>query len=422
MGTVSVRRVVMLLEISLVAVAALLCYAYYTIDSARTRHGCRRVPKQWSTYAAWGHTFGDVVQLNIFGKSLVLLNSRKAAYELLVKRGAIYSDRPRLVMAGELYVQGFDLRAVQNYEHIQQREVHAMLSRIHAQPELFHRHIRRMAAASILDIVYGYRVRSNDDPYVHLLEEAMRISTEAVTSIWLIDFFPSLKPLLPWIPGIKTYKLAQEWRQIVENSANLPFQWTKDTMTVSDFTSIFMIRIRGLRTGPGNDTSHLYCLTTYPAAGDTVFYHRCGHDIILAIILNPDVQTKAWAEIDSIVGFDRLPSLKDRPYLCYVECIVNECLRWGAPVPITPPISPLREVMRDDEYRNWQLRKGFYPDRFLQDSKLNTLQDPYTMHLDLGDGSTSIWLAIASLLATFEITPHTGPDGKPVIPEAKFQS
>lgn len=45
---------------------------------------------------------GDVVYLHIFGIGLVFLNSPEAAFDLLDKRGAIYSDKPNLVMAGEL--------------------------------------------------------------------------------------------------------------------------------------------------------------------------------------------------------------------------------------------------------------------------------------------------------------------------------
>ena len=36
----------------------------------------------------------DVLHLNILGQSIVILNSVKAAVNLLDKRGTIYSDRP----------------------------------------------------------------------------------------------------------------------------------------------------------------------------------------------------------------------------------------------------------------------------------------------------------------------------------------
>lgn len=49
--------------------------------------------------------------------------------------------------------------------------------------------------------------------------------------------------------------------------------------------------------------------------------------------LHPEIQKKAQAEIDSVVGNDRLPSLSDRGSLPYTEAIVLELLRWN---PVTP--------------------------------------------------------------------------------------
>lgn len=45
---------------------------------------------------------GDVVYIHVLGQSLVFINSAEAAFDLLDKRGSIYSDKPSLVMAGEL--------------------------------------------------------------------------------------------------------------------------------------------------------------------------------------------------------------------------------------------------------------------------------------------------------------------------------
>jgi hypothetical protein len=38
------------------------------------------------------------------GQGLIFLNTYEAAVDLLEKRGAVYSDRSKYVMAGELYV------------------------------------------------------------------------------------------------------------------------------------------------------------------------------------------------------------------------------------------------------------------------------------------------------------------------------
>jgi hypothetical protein len=45
---------------------------------------------------------GNVVYLHVVGQGLVFLNSPEAVFDLLDKRGSIYSDKPQLVMTGEL--------------------------------------------------------------------------------------------------------------------------------------------------------------------------------------------------------------------------------------------------------------------------------------------------------------------------------
>lgn len=47
---------------------------------------------------------GNVIYLEIFRTPAIVLNSFEAARDLLDKRSAIYSDRPRLVLLMELYV------------------------------------------------------------------------------------------------------------------------------------------------------------------------------------------------------------------------------------------------------------------------------------------------------------------------------
>jgi len=51
------------------------------------------------------------------------------------------------------------------------------------------------------------------------------------------------------------------------------------------------------------------------------------------MMLYPDVQKKAQAEIDAVIGPDRLPSLSDLDSLPYTEALVKEVHRWNAVIP-----------------------------------------------------------------------------------------
>lgn len=57
---------------------------------------------------------------------------------------------------------------------------------------------------------------------------------------------------------------------------------------------------------------------------------------ILAMVLYPDVQARAQAEIDSVIGegLQRLPQWEDRSSLPYVEAVVKETLRWHPAAPL----------------------------------------------------------------------------------------
>jgi len=47
----------------------------------------------------------------------------------------------------------------------------------------------------------------------------------------------------------------------------------------------------------------------------------------------PDAQSKAFKEIDRVIGHDRLPTLADLENLPYIEALWKETLRWSPPVP-----------------------------------------------------------------------------------------
>lgn len=58
------------------------------------------------------------------------------------------------------------------------------------------------------------------------------------------------------------------------------------------------------------------------------------YGLILALAMHPEVQLKAQAEIDALVGADRLPNVDDLEKLPYVQAIIKELSRWHTVVPL----------------------------------------------------------------------------------------
>ena len=50
--------------------------------------------------------------------------------------------------------------------------------------------------------------------------------------------------------------------------------------------------------------------------------------------LFPEAQKRAQAEIDSVIGNDRLPTYTDRDSLPFIEALVKEVFRWHVTLPL----------------------------------------------------------------------------------------
>ena len=87
--------------------------------------------------------------------------------------------------------------------------------------------------------------------------------------------------------------------------------------------------------------------------------------------LYPDVQKKAQAEIDAVVGPNRLPDFHDRPSLPYINAVVKESSRWNLVLPLGRPLviiivttiltsseAAAHMSTNDDEYNDFYIPKG----------------------------------------------------------------
>jgi hypothetical protein len=58
--------------------------------------------------------------------------------------------------------------------------------------------------------------------------------------------------------------------------------------------------------------------------------------LVLALTAFPEVQTKAQAELDRVVGDDRMPTYEDYEKMPYLRAVVNEVHRFRPNAPIIP--------------------------------------------------------------------------------------
>ena len=76
--------------------------------------------------------------------------------------------------------------------------------------------------------------------------------------------------------------------------------------------------------------------------------------LALAMLLYPHTMQKAQAELDRVIGSDRLPDYSDRDSLPYLAALLKEVLRWHV---VTTNGLPHRTVS-DDHYNGYLIPAG----------------------------------------------------------------
>ncbi|EKM59405.1 uncharacterized protein PHACADRAFT_181407 [Phanerochaete carnosa HHB-10118-sp] len=243
--------------------------------------------------------------------------------------------------------------------------------------------------------------------------------------------------------------------EFAKQQMTLPFPtWTAGT-AISSFVS------RNLEDGDGlpdhEDTVKYAAMSLYTGGSDTTASALTS--FFLAMTLYPEVQCRAQAELDAVIGTDRLPNFEDRDRLPYINALRYEILRW---MPVGPLAVPHR-LMEDDVYDGYFLPKGaivsgiswrilhdpkcyhdpmeFKPERFLASDSKEPELDPSKFAFGYGRRSTirllillctgssalcsiclgilvaeaTMFITIASTLAMFNIA-SVVENGRPVLP------
>ncbi|KAF9552269.1 cytochrome P450, partial [Agrocybe pediades] len=193
--------------------------------------------------------YGKIISLRVPRRTLIILNSAKAAVDLLEKRSSIYSDRPSsdvntlmgfassLVFFpyGEnfrrhrrLLNQYFHQKKCVSYQGVQKREAHRLIHSLAASPEKFEDHLNRYSASIILNVAHGHQVQGEDDEYMKIAEAVEYAITHcAPPGSNLVDMFPFLKDMPSWMPGTFAAKQARLFRPAVDRMHDYPFEDAK---------------------------------------------------------------------------------------------------------------------------------------------------------------------------------------------------
>ncbi|KAG8717957.1 hypothetical protein FRC09_013383 [Ceratobasidium sp. 395] len=263
-----------------------------------------------------------------------------------------------------------------------------------------------------------------------------------LTTNFLVNTFPTLARLPDWLPWMDWKRTAKEWKNNKDYAVDAPFFWAKSQIALPQHEPSMVESIleqtqrMGLSPSEVDDYTKEIAAIMFAAGIDTFYYYERFANVqemsqtsnailvfFMAMILLPKTQQKAQAEIDTMIGSERLPEMEDRPRLVYVERMVREVLRWR---PITPIAVP-HACYQDNEYKGYRIPKGaivigntwamshnpliykdpdtFNPDRFLDPSVQPAPSFGFGRRMcpGLHFAQSSLFIFIASILATFNI-------------------
>ncbi|KDN38011.1 hypothetical protein RSAG8_09784, partial [Rhizoctonia solani AG-8 WAC10335] len=417
----------------------------------------------WKWFARLGkQKKSDLVYIRVLGQDTVVLNTHQAAKDLLEGRSNIYSDRPHMTMASELIGWGDFLgmckygdrargmrrllhatmnpRAVQDWWPQQEQEAHKFLRKLLHTPEDLNMHIRYTAGATATKLTYGYNVQDGSDEFIVRAERALSAFAYASTpGRFLVDFFPFLK-YLPWAPFKRA---AAEWRAQLVDFAEAPMEFVRSQLAKGCAEPSFVSS--WLQDAADEDKLLIPWAagSIYAGAADTTV--SAISTFFIAMLYYLEIQAAAQAEIDRVVGSDRLPSFADHDSLPYVEAIFKEVLRWQPLAPIGIPRKLASDS--DDEYKGMRIPartniianawcmlrdpdayndpERFNPSRFLGSHPESNPED-----IIFGFGRrrcpgapvahSSVWLSIVLTLAIYDISPLIGDNGAPILPSLEY--
>ncbi|KAI0371500.1 CyP450 monooxygenase [Pilatotrama ljubarskyi] len=357
--------------------------------------------------------YGDIVYLNVLGQPMVILGSYEAVYELLELRSATSSDRslsPMAELTGfmwdfalegyntrwrtqrRVFHQLFYLNAVKSYRPTQLREVQRLLQKLITKPDDFVRNIHHYFGASIMGIVYGLDIADDDDKYLTIARRAMDVFDDfMVPGRYMVESLHFLRHIPSWVPGAGFRRKAAAGRKDVLALRNVPFEAVMENMAKGTARPCIVTSLLEKQSQLAGQEAKDYLemckdvsALAYITGADTTFSNVVA--FFLAMVCFPHVQAEAQAEIDAVVGSNRLPDFDDRPALPYVDAVVKECMRWHVVVTLGIP----HRTIVDEVVKGYLIPKGtvvvsnawgisrdpeeypdpeeFRPERFLEDN------------------------------------------------------
>uniref|UniRef100_A0A667XN57 Cytochrome P450, family 2, subfamily P, polypeptide 6 n=1 Tax=Myripristis murdjan TaxID=586833 RepID=A0A667XN57_9TELE len=351
--------------------------------------------------------YGNIFSLRLFGERVVILTGYQTVKEALVHNGEDYTGRPVIPLFKDTFAnkglvasngnkwkqqRRFALHTLRNFglgkktlELSIQQESQYLNEAFAQQGKPFNAQLLIHNAVSniICCLVFGDRYEYSDKQYQTILQE-MNELVYLEGGVWA-QFYSMLPWLMKRLPG-------PHQRIFTLTNKILDFMKIKirehredfDPCSPRDYIDCFLAEMGEVEDpDSGFDLENLcYCTLDLFAAG-TETTATTLHWGLLYMIYYPHIQEKVQAEIDSVVGSSRQPSMTDRENMPYTDAVIHEIQRMGNILPLnlariankdttlgeytipkgTMILATLHSVLHDESM--WETPHTFNPQHFL---------------------------------------------------------
>ncbi|OJT15145.1 O-methylsterigmatocystin oxidoreductase [Trametes pubescens] len=422
--------------------------------------------KPWIKFRDLSRNHGEIAYLNVIGRPIVVLGSHRMVTDYLDKRSKITADRAYnavVELSGQetnfatlrygerwrrhrrTFWQQFHPGVVTKYNTIQSNYAHRFLGGVLQSPSRVTQHIKFSLAGILFKMTYGIDITDEHDQNLAMIEAAFVAIDQSTPGHFAVEMFPLLRFLPKWFPGAGSLKLFAECRAANQRLKDVPFGLVKEAAACGEARDCIAAKLlarAGTGLGPADeDILRNVCVVSIQGGTDTSTSALSA--FFVAMALYPEVQKRAQAELDSVVGPHRLPEYGDSPDLVYVNALIKELLRWHLVLPLGVP----HFTLEDDEFNGYFIPAGtalmtnvwdimhdpeaydhpdeFRPERFIRDGKLDpTVRDPNAFIFGFGRrrvicpgryfAHATLFIHIACVLHVFDVGPPLDEEGWPI--------
>jgi cytochrome P450 len=312
-------------------------------------------------YADLKKKYGDIVTHHIGPMRMVILNDAEVTRDLLLRQGNYTSNRPYIRMLEQFSGGGQDIVFADPSIRwkIQRKLAHSALRKfasgealeniLESVFETLDEHIQNVGHIDVFNTTFhvAYNIIASmsfgkkfkfEDPY---LQKMININKEAEGNFSFVDLTQIL-PSLKFIPT-RASKIMDRAMSLITNMLDETWkshQTSFDKDHLTDFTYHLINAIQEADMDPDDSKAiklleprhYWYILNDLFIAGTETTRHTLTW-IWLYLAAFPEVQKKAQAEVDAVIGRDGRVSARAREQLPYVDAVLHEVMRIRPVVP-----------------------------------------------------------------------------------------